>query len=255
MNQLVTMNDHQVVTSSLQVAEDFRKQHKHVLESIDELLGVVENPADLFHESTYTHEQNKQEYRMFFMNRDGFTLLAMGFTGKESLLFKLKYIEAFNQMERQHISQPKTQLEVLQATVGQMVEQEQRLVNAELRLETIEKEQENVNEILSLNPVEWRKKVTSILNRIATNQGGYSMYQVIRNESYQLLEDRARCNLTIRVNNRKKEMALQGVVKSKVNKVSKVDAIEGDTRLTEIYLAIVKELAIKYRVNINDIAI
>ncbi|NSO12416.1 Rha family transcriptional regulator, partial [Enterococcus faecalis] len=100
MNNLVIMKNQQAVTSSLQVAEVFEKQHKHVLEAIDELKqGVAENSADLFYEDTYIHPQNKQSYRQVIMNRDGFTLLAMGFTGQKALKFKLKYIEAFNQME------------------------------------------------------------------------------------------------------------------------------------------------------------
>lgn len=105
MSDLVVMKDQQVVTTSLQVAETFGKQHKHVLEAIDELMmGVAENSADLFYEDTYIHPQNKQKYRQIIMNRDGFTLLAMGFTGKSAIQFKLQYIRAFNQME-EHIKQ------------------------------------------------------------------------------------------------------------------------------------------------------
>ncbi|MCY9807062.1 phage antirepressor KilAC domain-containing protein [Lentilactobacillus senioris] len=102
MKDLVIMKNQQAVTSSLQVAETFRKDHRHVLEAIDSIKkGVAENWADLFYEDTYTHPQNKQQYRVIYMNRDGFTLLAMGFTGKKALTFKLKYIEAFNSMEKQ----------------------------------------------------------------------------------------------------------------------------------------------------------
>ena len=54
----------------------------------------------MFEESSYINPQNKQEYPMFYMNRDGYTLLAMGFNGKRALSFKLKYIEAFNKMEK-----------------------------------------------------------------------------------------------------------------------------------------------------------
>ncbi|MGH1806238.1 Rha family transcriptional regulator [Enterococcus gallinarum] len=105
MTNLVIMKDQQAVTTSLQVAETFGKQHKHVLEAIDELMmGVAENSADLFYEDTYIHPQNKQKYRQIIMNRDGFTLLAMGFTGKSAIQFKLQYIRAFNQME-DHIKQ------------------------------------------------------------------------------------------------------------------------------------------------------
>ncbi|HAP5408824.1 TPA: Rha family transcriptional regulator, partial [Enterococcus faecalis] len=97
MNNLVIMKNQQAVTSSLQVAETFNKNHRDVLAAIDDLKeGVAENYADLFYEDNYIHPQNKQSYRQVIMNRDGFTLLAMGFTGQKALQFKLKYIEAFN---------------------------------------------------------------------------------------------------------------------------------------------------------------
>ncbi|MGC7087636.1 Rha family transcriptional regulator [Enterococcus faecalis] len=107
MNNLVIMKDKQAVTTSLQVAETFNKNHRDVLAAIDDLKeGVAENYADLFYEDSYIHPQNKQKYRQIIMNRDGFTLLAMGFTGQKALKFKLKYIEAFNQMEKE-IQEPK----------------------------------------------------------------------------------------------------------------------------------------------------
>lgn len=101
MTNLVIMKDQQAVTTSLQVAEVFGKEHKVVLKAIDELKeGVAQNYADLFYEDTYIHPQNKQKYRQIIMNRDGFTLLVMGFTGKKALQFKLQYINAFNEMEK-----------------------------------------------------------------------------------------------------------------------------------------------------------
>ncbi|HAP7833130.1 TPA: Rha family transcriptional regulator, partial [Enterococcus faecium] len=102
---------------SLQVAESFDKKHRHVLTAIDELKeGVAENWADLFWEDTYVHPQNKQSYRIIYMNRDGFSLLAMGFTGKKALSFKLQYIEAFNKMEKEL----KDQLPSIPATKREM---------------------------------------------------------------------------------------------------------------------------------------
>ena len=53
----------------------------------------------------YIHPQNKREYHKYLMNRDGFTLLAMGFTGQEALVWKLKYISAFNAMEQTLLQQ------------------------------------------------------------------------------------------------------------------------------------------------------
>ncbi|MFG5604522.1 Rha family transcriptional regulator, partial [Enterococcus faecalis] len=90
MADLVIMKNEQAVTSSLQIAETFNKNHQHVLRDLDNLKEGVQNWTDLFYEDTYIHPQNKQSYRQVIMNRDGFTLLAMGFTGQKALQFKLK---------------------------------------------------------------------------------------------------------------------------------------------------------------------
>lgn len=92
----------QILTNSLLVAEKFGKDHKNVVRDIRSIIGgmlKIEH-TQLFVESVYVHPQNGQEYPMFIMNRDGFTLLAMGFTGEKALQFKLEYINAFNKMEK-----------------------------------------------------------------------------------------------------------------------------------------------------------
>ncbi|WP_367377326.1 Rha family transcriptional regulator [Levilactobacillus cerevisiae] len=100
MNDLVIMKDKQAVTSSLQVAETFEKNHRDVLRAIVNLeIGSAKLRSQMFAEGTYTNRG--KEYPMYYMNRDGFTLLAMGFTGDKALQFKLQYIEAFNSMEEQ----------------------------------------------------------------------------------------------------------------------------------------------------------
>lgn len=94
---LVTIQEAKAVTSSLQISQTFSKEHRHVLESIRNL--VAENSAanNYFIESEY--ENRGKWYPMYIINRDGFTLLAMGFTGKRALQFKIDYINAFNRME------------------------------------------------------------------------------------------------------------------------------------------------------------
>lgn len=90
------------LTNSLLVAEKFGKEHKVVLTAIRKLLErSAQNCAVLgmFSETTYFTEQNK-ELPMYVMNRDGFTLLVMGFTGDKAFEFKLDYIDAFNRMEK-----------------------------------------------------------------------------------------------------------------------------------------------------------
>lgn len=104
---LVTIQNQQVVTSSLRVAESFEKEHRNVLRDIDSLKKDVLNFEQMFFETEIPDSYNRPR-RAFLMNRDGFTLLAMGFTGKKALEFKLKYIEAFNRMEQQlkELNQP-----------------------------------------------------------------------------------------------------------------------------------------------------
>ncbi len=114
MENLVIMHNRQAVTTSLQVAKSFEKQHKNVLQSIQNLAAENSATRNMFVEGTYVNRG--KEYPMVYMNRDGFSLLAMGFTGAKALQFKLAYIEAFNEMEdnlRQH-PQPLTLPEQIQ---------------------------------------------------------------------------------------------------------------------------------------------
>lgn len=154
MNEIVFRgaND-QAVTSSLLVAEKFGKEHKHVLDSIRKLIeGCAEISADpMFEETTYVNEQNGQVYPMFLMNRDGFSLLVMGFNGKKAMQFKLDYINEFNKMEKmiRDSIKPKSQIEILQMSINQLVEQEHRLSSverdvAETKKEIAEMKQERI---------------------------------------------------------------------------------------------------------------
>ncbi|MGM9897945.1 MAG: Rha family transcriptional regulator [Enterococcus faecalis] len=141
MDNLVIMKNQQAVTTSLQVAETFNKNHRDVLAAIDDLKeGVAENYADLFYEDSYIHPQNKQKYRQIIMNRDGFTLLAMGFIGQKALKFKLKYIEAFNQMEKE-IQQPKlptSKRELALLALSANEETNERVDNIDARVSDLE---------------------------------------------------------------------------------------------------------------------
>jgi len=88
--------EEKLITTSLKVAEVFEKEHKNVLQSIENL--VADNSAAKFFRLT-TYKNRGKEYPMYEMDRDGFSLLVMGFTGEKALQWKIKYIEAFNQME------------------------------------------------------------------------------------------------------------------------------------------------------------
>ena len=106
MNQaLVSLENGIPSTTSLKVAEVFHKRHGDVIRSIS---GILSQVPEIFGKrnfalSEYAQKNNLGEKRlpMYTMTRDGFTLLVMGYTGKEAMKFKLAYIDAFNEMERQ----------------------------------------------------------------------------------------------------------------------------------------------------------
>lgn len=88
----------QPVVSSREVANNFEKKHKHVLESIENIKAENSAVTKMFIESSYKAGTGKN-YKEYLLTRDGFSLLVMGFTGAKALEWKLKYIEAFNKME------------------------------------------------------------------------------------------------------------------------------------------------------------
>lgn len=95
---LVKRNEEgQAITNSLLVAQKFEKDHKHVLDVIRNLIAENSAAKSYYIESVY--ESRGKSYPMYVMNRDGFTLLVMGFTGEKAFRFKIEYLEAFNKME------------------------------------------------------------------------------------------------------------------------------------------------------------
>ncbi|MGL6107641.1 phage regulatory protein/antirepressor Ant [Romboutsia sp.] len=101
--KIIEVNEVQVV-SSREVATNFGKEHKHVIEkienTIEEIIKTsVESSTNLFFESTYKDNYDREQ-KQYLMTKSGFSLLCMGFNGKKALKWKLKYIEIFEKMEQ-----------------------------------------------------------------------------------------------------------------------------------------------------------
>ena len=100
MNDLVIMHNGKPMVSSELIAKKFGKSHKHVLESIRRLINEcpMEFSRPNFRPSVFTNSRGR-EYDCYVMTRDGFSLLAMGFTGSDAIKWKIAFISAFNNME------------------------------------------------------------------------------------------------------------------------------------------------------------
>ncbi len=102
--------DEQVFCTSLDVAKVFGKEHKNILRDIKNILNDLREIGDVQCKSNFElsfkvrkiqgFKGRERKYPYYNLTRDGFSLLAMGFTGKEALQWKILFIDAFNEMER-----------------------------------------------------------------------------------------------------------------------------------------------------------
>lgn len=153
MNDLVFVENEQVVTDSLTVADVFEKRHDNVISDIENQISKLEEAGETefsllnFKDSSYTNERGRQ-YRKINMTEDAFTLVAMSYVTPEAMKFKVKFIYEFKRMREElqkHIEQPKTQAEMLLIYAQQFVDQERKLktleqetANHSCRIEQIE---------------------------------------------------------------------------------------------------------------------
>ncbi|NLR30256.1 Rha family transcriptional regulator [Levilactobacillus tujiorum] len=247
MNDLVIMKDKQAVTSSLQVAETFGKEHYHVLEAIEAKISSPENSGQyqkMFAEGTYKDKSGKSN-KLYYMNRDGFSFIVMGFTGRKADTFKLQYIDAFNEMEQQVKSRTSAlspELQFMQGVVDKLAANERNQHRLENKID-------GVSEIVATSTMDWRNETSHLISKIARQQGNTGeSYKMTRNDIYDEVDRRGGVSLKTRLTNLRRRMAEEGTSKTQRKNTTKVDVIAHDKKLIEIYTAIVKEFAIRYQV-------
>lgn len=132
------------------------------------------------------------------------------------------------------------------------------LINLELKqkeqdkaIEAVNQKVDGIRDVVVLNPNSWREECRKLLAKVAQARGGGGAYQEVNAEVFQLVNERARVSLETRLTNKRRRMADEGVCKSKRDKLNKVDVIADDAKLIEIYIAIVKEMAVKCGVSVG----
>lgn len=130
----LSMQSGEPVASSRQIADNFEKRHDHVMRDIDAMKKDVPNFGEMFFETTAPDSYGREQ-RAYLMNRDGFTLLAMGFNGKAALEWKLKYIAAFNEMEKKLAEKPQLTRSQLLATA--LIAAHEELEEKDKQIETM----------------------------------------------------------------------------------------------------------------------
>lgn len=172
MKDLVIMRNKKAVTTSLKVAESFQKAHRDVMRAIRNFTAQNCAVKNMFVESTYINQRG-QEHPMFYMNRDGFSLLVMGFTGNKALQFKLQYIEEFNKMEefiKEQEGLPQTPEEKLDLTMKVTSRLDHRLNTVEDDIAEL-KENSEINSLQRYQLLQTRKK--RVLEVIGGKESNY----------------------------------------------------------------------------------
>lgn len=133
------------------------------------------------------------------------------------------------------------------------------LINIELRqreqakaIEDTNTRLDSIGEVISLSPNSWRKDSQHLISKIAQKMGGNEFIRDTQAEIFRLVNERAGVSLETRLTNKRRRMADEGVCKSKRDRLNKMDAIADDKKLIEIYVAIVKEMCVKYDVNPSE---
>ena len=149
----------------------------------------------------------------------------------------------------------------LETNVSELSPELRLLINLELQqkqqaaaLKAANARIDNISEIVALNPNSWRHDARNLVVKIAKKLGGNEYIRDVQAEIFRLVDQRAGVSLERRLTNFRHRMADEGVCKSKRDKLNKVDVIAEDKKLIEIYVAIVKEMSIKYGVELEEIA-
>ncbi len=182
---------------------------------------------------------NKSHEDVVLLTESGYLMLVKSFT--DDLAWKV---------QRQLVKSYFTRHQIVSQELSPQL---QLLINLELqqkeqaaKLNQLDNKIDSIKDVVALNPNDWRKDTAKLIGRIALHIGGYEHIKQIREESYRLLEQRMGVSLSTRLTNKRRRMADEGICKSKRDKLNQVDVIADDKKLIEGYVAVIKDMAIKY---------
>lgn len=143
--------------------------------------------------------------------------------------------------------QAKTDFSQLSPQLQLLIQLEMEQKRQSAAIQAVEQKVNNIREVISLNPQSWREGCRKILMKIARQRGGtQEALQDVATECFSLVDQRGGVSLDVRLTNKKKRMEKEGACQTNCKKITKVDVIAEDKKLIEIYLAVVKEMAVKY---------
>ena len=151
-----------------------------------------------------------------------------------------------------YVAKPMNQLDVLAESIKIMQEQQRKLDEHSSRLDKVENNVQQIKELEQINSGNWRLHFGTVTRKLAQVYpclDAENPYQAIRHEFYERLEAEARCNLDIRLKNKKIRALKAGLSMNKIKEFNKLDIIQEDMRLTNSAIAVLKKMSIQYGIN------
>lgn len=143
-------------------------------------------------------------------------------------------------------NKPRCIEDVLIQSLQEMKTMRMEIQQAKIETAAVKEDLENIRDVVEIRPSQnWRNETNSLIKKICYKLCDYSKP---KEEIYKALEERASCDLKVRLKNLRGRLALEGATKTKIDNLNYLDVIAADKKLIEIYTAIVKEMAIKYKV-------
>ena len=241
---------------------DLKRINELINENIDEFEEYIDildlknsvDTTDPLLELGFTKQSIANSKNIYILSEQGyFTLVSLMRTDKAKELRKKFRREYFAMRKQINEQKPACIEDVLITSLQEMKMLKQQLNqinNNALRANKLAVEAQegvkSIKEVVSLDTTSWRSETQTLIAKIARNQGGFEHINLLKSESYELLNKRFGVNLDIRLTNKRRRMAEEGVTKSKRDKLNYLDVIAEDKKLIEGYVAIVKDMAIKY---------
>jgi Rha family phage regulatory protein len=259
MNDLTIIEQNgQKVVDSREVAEMVDRPHNDLMKTIRQYCEYLDqgdvSQISFFIESEYLDAYGRKQ-PCFLLTKMGCDMVANKLTGEKGVLFTAAYVTKFHEMDQKKeiaVLPPMTPAQLIAAIAQNNAEQERMIAELkekaamiESRTEAVENTISDIREVFGPRQEDFKTYINKMIAKIVKATNG--SYEIIRRETYDALENNG-FDLKIRLQNAKGRALLAGASKSQVDSMNKLQVIESEKTLKELYIAIVQRMAIRHGV-------
>ncbi len=228
----------------------FNDNKEHFIEEVD--FFQLDQPSEI-RTLGIERPQGGTPQAVTLITESGYLMLVKSFTDDLAWTVQRQLVNTYFRATPEQRSEAARQTEIdmqkLTPELRQMIHMELRLQEQEEALKEANRRIDGIRDVVTLSPNGWREACRKQIVKIARKLGGNEYIRDVNAEIFHLVDERAGVSLATRLTNKRRRMADEGVCKSKRDRQTKVDVIADDKKLIEIYVAVVKDMSIKYGVD------